>query len=116
MKFIVDAQLPKSLAEYLNFKGFNAIHTSDFPNKNFTDDTEIIILAVKENRVVITKDSDFLDSYLLKSEPKKLVLIRTGNIHNKILLGIFSKKLEMIIDLLSESNLVEITKDFIIEH
>ena len=116
MKFIIDAQLPKSLADFLIYKGFDAIHTLDLPNKNFTDDAEIINFALQENRIVITKDSDFLDSHLLKSEPKRLLLIRTGNITNQMLLKILSNKLEMIVELLSESNLVEITKDLIIQH
>ncbi|OAQ41907.1 hypothetical protein A5893_01960 [Pedobacter psychrophilus] len=86
------------------------------PNQNFTDDNEILKFALEENRIVITKDSDFLDSYLLKSEPKKLLLIRTGNITNQMLLKIFSDKLEIITKLISESNLVEVTQNFIIQH
>ena len=34
MKFIVDAQLPKSLARFLSERGFDAIHTLDLPRKN----------------------------------------------------------------------------------
>ncbi len=45
-----------------------------------TTDKEIITLAFKEERVVITKDSDFLESFLIKNQPEKLVLIKTGNI------------------------------------
>ncbi|WP_394330778.1 DUF5615 family PIN-like protein [Pedobacter psychrophilus] len=98
------------------YKGFDAVHTLDLPNQNFTDDNEILKFALEENRIVITKDSDFLDSYLLKSEPKKLLLIRTGNITNQMLLKIFSDKLEIITKLISESNLVEVTQNFIIQH
>ncbi len=38
MKFIVDAQLPKSLSDLLNSRGFDSIHTLDLPNKNSTSD------------------------------------------------------------------------------
>ena len=41
MKFIVDAQLPKSLARFLSKRGFDAIHTLDLPGENATDDREI---------------------------------------------------------------------------
>lgn len=41
MKFIVDAQLPKSLAYALREKGFDAIHTSELPDGNETTDAEI---------------------------------------------------------------------------
>ncbi len=69
MKFIVDAQLPKSLSDFLNDKGLDSIHTLDFPFANKTKDYQIVKKALDEDRIIITKDSDFLDSFLLKSEP-----------------------------------------------
>jgi len=39
------------------------------PNKEFTTDSEIREISVKENRIVITKDSDFLDSFFVKAIP-----------------------------------------------
>lgn len=54
MKFLVDAQLPKTLARFLSERGFDAIHTLDLPNKNITDDLEINRISFAENRVVIT--------------------------------------------------------------
>jgi predicted nuclease of predicted toxin-antitoxin system len=62
--------LPKTLSDFLVYKGFDAVHTIDLPQKNATDDVEIISLSILENRIVITKDSDFLDSYLLNINPK----------------------------------------------
>ncbi len=59
MKFIIDAQLPKSLADFLNQIGHEALHTLSLPDKNKTTDSQIIEISVKENRVVITKDADF---------------------------------------------------------
>ncbi len=115
MKFIIDAQLPKSLSIFLTEQGFDSIHTLDLPDKNKTKDSEIIQIALSENRCVISKDSDFLDSFLLKSEPRKLVMVNTGNIPNKDLIVIFSKNLNQIITMLSRSNLVEINRNEIIE-
>ena len=59
MKFIVDAQLPPSLAKLLQEKGYDAIHTMDLPNQNDTPDEEINQLSLAQERIVITKDSDF---------------------------------------------------------
>ena len=59
MKFIVDAHLPRKLSNFLNEKGFDCIHTLDLPKKNATSDREINALSIKEQRVVISKDSDF---------------------------------------------------------
>lgn len=116
MKFIVDAQLPKLLSDLLNEKGFNSLHTLDLPAKNKTKDQDIAKLANNENRIVITKDIDFLESFLLKSEPRKLIVVKTGNISNKDLVNIFKVNLETIIVMISRSNLLEITSIEIAEH
>ena len=49
MKFIVDAQLPKSLATLLRDNGHDVFHTSDLPNGNDTSDKEINLLSLSEN-------------------------------------------------------------------
>lgn len=116
MKFIVDAQLPKSLSDFLKRKGFDSLHTLELPDKNKTKDTWINKLSVLENRIVISKDLDFLESFLVKSEPKKLILIKTGNITNTHLLEIFSKNLDLLLEMIERSNLVEINRTDIAEH
>jgi predicted nuclease of predicted toxin-antitoxin system len=65
---------------------------------------------------VITKDNDFLESYLIKAEPKKLLLVRTGNIQNKVLLSLIDSNLTLIVEMLTRSNLVELTSNLTIEH
>ncbi len=66
--------------------------------------------------MVVTKDSDFLDSYLIKNQPNKLLLVKTGNIHNKQLFSLFDSNLSLIIEMLTRNNLVELTTGLIIEH
>ena len=105
MKFIVDAQLPKSLSRLLNEKGHDSIHTLELSNKNATDDLIINELSLKEKRVVISKDSDFYNRFFQKLEPHKLLYLTTGNITNKELLEIFEKNLDYIVAQL-ESNFV----------
>jgi predicted nuclease of predicted toxin-antitoxin system len=63
MKFIVDAQLPRRLARDLTAAGHDVIHTLDLPLQNRTSDSEIVALASKESRIVITKDSDFVATF-----------------------------------------------------
>jgi predicted nuclease of predicted toxin-antitoxin system len=116
VKFIVDAQLPKSLSLLLNHKGYDSIHTLDLPKKNESSDEAIIDISSDQNRVVITKDYDFLESFLVKSIPKKLILVRTGNIPNSFLIRIFTENLPHIISMISRSNLVEINRAEIVEH
>ncbi len=108
MKFIVDAQLPYGLKLYLKDNGYDAIHTDDMPNMERTSDSEIINISELENRIIITKDKDFLDSYLLFDKPKKLILITSGNIKNKDFFLLFRNNFKKIIELLSKHSLIEL--------
>jgi len=115
MKFIVDAQLPKTLAQFLREKGFDVIHTSELPDGNDTTDAEINRLSLAEKRIVISKDGDFYDSFTATKEPYKLLHIKTGNIKNSQLIELFEKNLELIIAELSESSVVQINQNYIIK-
>ncbi|MFH1195519.1 MAG: DUF5615 family PIN-like protein [bacterium] len=116
MKLIIDAQLPKRLKELFLSFGYDAIHTLDLPDKNNTIDLEIISLAAKDNRVVVTKDADFVHSFLFQNRPFKLLLVSTGNIANHELLDIFSKNHYEIKNIFDTHHFVEITKDSLITH
>ena len=58
------------------------MHTLDLPDANRTTDMQINDIADREQRVVVTKDADFVDGHLLQGRPAKLLLISTGNISN----------------------------------
>lgn len=108
MKFLVDAQLPLVLSGFLERRGFDVIHTDKLPNKERTSDIEIRELSLKENRIVITKDYDFVDSYHIKGIPKKLLLISTGNINNKDLLKLFQSNINLICEMFLEYSFIEL--------
>ena len=79
MKFLIDAQLPRRLAHQLGVAGFETTHTLDLAQGNRTTDQTLITLSLKEQCVIVTKDSDFVESFLVKREPWKLLLVSTGN-------------------------------------
>ena len=116
MKFIIDAQLPKSLAGFLAQAGHEALHTLSLPEKNKTTDKQILEIAINGNYIVITKDVDFLESFFLKKQPSKLILVKTGNIAKARLLEIFSKHISTIENLIAENSFIEIFIDEIIIH
>jgi predicted nuclease of predicted toxin-antitoxin system len=62
MKFLVDAQLPRRLAVFLRATGFEVSHTLDLPDGNRTTDRALVDLSITEQAVLITKDSDFVQS------------------------------------------------------
>ncbi len=114
MKFLVDAQLPYALCKYLREKGFDAKHTDDMPLRELTSDNEINELSDRENRIVISKDYDFIDTFYLMNKPKKLLWISTGNITNEELIILFEMNLIEIINLFKDLNLIELDNNQII--
>ena len=116
MRFIVDAQLPRHLAANLKWWGHDVLHTLDLPSGNRTPDWRINEISIEDQRIVITKDADFVNSFLLSGVPFKLLLISTGNVNNQVLEEIFSNNIEAIIDALINYSFVEVTKNSLIEH
>ena len=116
MKFIVDAQLPRRLARFMQANGYDVIHTLDLPQQNATPDSSINTLSIDQNRIVITKDSDFVDSFLTLQKPYKLLLITTGNIKNSELELLVETNLPQIIQLLEGHNYIELNQKSIVVH
>ncbi|MBC3787103.1 DUF5615 family PIN-like protein [Spirosoma utsteinense] len=116
MTYLVDAQLPYLLAEVLRQKGYDVVHTDDLPDKAETSDTSLRALATRESRIVITKDSDFQDSYLLFRQPPRLLLLTTGNIKNRVLLDLFRQSIETIDALFEHHSFVELNNVDVLVH
>ncbi|MEH1774010.1 MULTISPECIES: DUF5615 family PIN-like protein [unclassified Nostoc] len=47
-------------------------------------------VSIQQNRILITKDVDFVNSFLTVQQPYKLLLITTGNINNSELESLFT--------------------------
>ena len=75
MKYLIDANLPYKLAIVLKKAGYEVIHTDELPNKERTTDREIKRVSLENDYIVITKDFDFLDSFLIQNKPEKLLLV-----------------------------------------
>jgi predicted nuclease of predicted toxin-antitoxin system len=116
MKFIVDAHFPRRLAHLLQEAGYDAIHTLDLSQGNRTSDSAINELSSQEQRVVITKDADFVDSFWLRQEPWKLLLVSTGNIRNAALLAIFQANLEKVVTGFDTFDFIEVNRADVIFH
>ncbi len=116
MKFLVDAQLPFRLKLWLEFRGFDTIHTDDLPKQHLTTDLEIVCVADEQNRIVISKDSDFLKLRILQNKPKRILMITTGNIANKHLLAMFEQNFETAKKLFNTFDVVEMNNSFVIGH
>jgi len=67
-----------------------------------------------ENRIVISKDADFYDSFSARKEPFKLLHVKTGNIKNSQLIELFDKNLALIVKELNESSVIQVSRTYII--
>ncbi len=116
MNFLVDAQLPRRLSRLLESLGHDALHTLDLPEKNRTPDERLRHLASGGQMVLVTKDGDFVDSFLLRGLPPKLLFVTAGNIPNDDLLAIFRANLPLIVNALSAHSFVEIDRSGLTVH
>ncbi len=86
------------------------------PQANLTADREVIARADQDNRIVVTKDDDFVQSYLIHGKPRRLLLISTGNISNNDLLALISRNIEAISRAFESGAYVEIGKESLVVH
>lgn len=116
MNFLIDANLPRRLVYIFRERGYQAIHTLDLPHANITKDSEILQYADMGEYTIVTKDSDFITTFWLNNQPKKLFLISTGNISNKELEALLVANLNQIITDLSNYRFIELSNTHVIVH
>ncbi|MCU0471566.1 MAG: DUF5615 family PIN-like protein [Arcicella sp.] len=112
-RFFIDTQTPPKLAKYLKNKGYDSIHAMNYKeNGHLMKDKEIIAIAISEDRIIITKDSDFLDNFYLNGSPPKIIHLRIGNVTNNELLELFETNFENLTTLLLDGcNLITFDKE-----
>lgn len=116
MKLLVDAQLPCRLAQELGRAGHDAIHVAVLPLANRTPDDAITQWAIREARIVITKDADFVASFWLHRKPPKLLLVSTGNISNDEIWRLFAANLARLETAFAQHDFVELSRGAITIH
>jgi predicted nuclease of predicted toxin-antitoxin system len=116
MKFLFDAQLPRRLVDRLRQSGVDAMHTLELPHGNRTPDSELNELSITTQRVLVTKDSDFVDSFLLYQQPWKLLLVSTGNISNAELEALFLENIGRMAEAFGSFDFIEINRNNLVFH
>ena len=94
--------------------GHEASHALLLPDGNATTDRMIAQFADLDGRILISKDSDFLDGQLLMGSHRQLLLVSTGNIPNRELLPLILRNLGPIEIAFEDSDLVEVTRERLI--
>ena len=84
----MDNQLPTALARWLAARGTDTVHVLDI-GFDATPDSEIWARAIRELRVVVSKDEDFLHLANRIGDEGSLLWVRTGNCRTMALLARF---------------------------
>ena len=82
MKFLIDAQLPPALCQWLQARGHAAVHVYDIGLGGASDEA-IADRAVADQAMLISKDEDFL--ILRLPDRFGLLWLRCGNATNRAL-------------------------------
>lgn len=85
------------------------------PLGNKTPDTVIATRSLSENRIVITKDTDFMKMHMIKKIPERILFIATGNLRNSQLVALLEQNFERIVELFVNGNsIIEMNNETII--
>lgn len=96
MRFLVDHQLPPSLARWLRDRGHDAEHV--FENGlHLVDDRDLWARALADARIVVSKDEDFLYLTNQPGAAGRFLWVRLGNCRNDALLTAFARSLDTIV-------------------
>ncbi len=85
MKFLVDNQLPNALSRFLTSRGCDCQHVSD-AGLAAASDREVWRHANETDRIVISKDEDFLHMATHAETKARFVWVRFGNCRTSALL------------------------------
>lgn len=108
MKFLVDAQLPPTLASWLREAGYDAEHVEDVGLLHASDGA-IWAHALRNDSVIVTKDEDFAARAMRANQAPVIVWLRVGNATNAALRAWFDPRLPGIVTFLQGgSRLVEV--------
>jgi len=103
MTLWLDAQLPPSLARWINQQpfGIQAIPVRELGLRDALD-VQIFQAARKAGAVVMTKDRDFINLLEQNGPPPQVIWLRTGNGRNEALQVVLQSTLGSALDLLRD--------------
>ena len=96
MRFLVDNQLPPSLARWLRDRGHDAEHVFE-SGLHLFDDRDLWARPLADARIVVSKDEDFLYLANQSGDAGRFLWVRLGNCRNDALLTAFARSFDTIV-------------------
>jgi predicted nuclease of predicted toxin-antitoxin system len=99
MKLLLDANVSWRSTKVLSEHFGECVHVNNTALPKPAKDTEIWKYAAENGYAIITRDSDFLNLFLAKGFPPKIILLRMGNIDRKATENILLQNKSSVLDL-----------------
>lgn len=96
MRFVVDNQLPPRLSRFLADAGHDTVHVA-MVGLDAADDQAVWAWAIRESRVLVSKDEDFLYFAHRQGDQGRLLWVRLGNCRREVLLDAFRQSIDAIV-------------------
>jgi predicted nuclease of predicted toxin-antitoxin system len=96
VRFLIDAQLPPSLARHFSRHGHQAAHVADI-GLGSAPDSVIWSHAATTGAVLVTKDEDFVMMRALDNDGPAVIWVRIGNTTNRALVERFTEVFSAIV-------------------
>jgi predicted nuclease of predicted toxin-antitoxin system len=106
---ILDAHLSPGLAPWISETFGIECYSATYLGLRDALDTDIFVEARTRRAIVVTKDEDFVELFSRLGSPPKIVWLTCGNTSKQRLKVIFQEYLQLSIQLLENTDLVEIT-------
>lgn len=107
--FILDAHFSPHLAPWLKSEFAVEAFSLRFLEMSSFEDLQIFKYSKKRNAIVITKDADFVQLHERFGSPPKIVYVTCGNTSNEKMKALFRAKFPLILELISQNDLIELT-------
>ena len=109
------AVTPLDNARTLPRRSSQSVEKGGYSSYPRTPDSDVVACAIGDDRIVVTKDSDFVQTFLLTGQPA-LLLISTGNVNNVELERLLHRNMPAIERAFASCRHVEITRSTLIVH
>jgi predicted nuclease of predicted toxin-antitoxin system len=97
MKLLLDIHFPVRLAAHLRSKGHDVVRADDI-GLGEAEDREIWLLAQSQERIVISKDEDFVFLSMRPGDGGRLLWVRLENCRNAVLIRAIDESHEQILN------------------
>jgi len=104
MKFIVDSQLPELVTTRLQ----NLVYVNYLSEGNKTTDHEILDICESESRVLITREEDFIEGFILRGRPREIIYMHPACKCSK-LLKLMESKMDYVEHIIASEGIYEVT-------